>query len=109
METRNEGAYIMLRITSQEAADRISLKLEGTLGGAWVSELLSAWRALHRNLAGRNLYVDLTSVDRLDRAGEYLLVLIHLSGGRLLGSGVMVTDLIQSIARDWPVEMDRGK
>lgn len=94
----------MLRISSQETADRVTLKLEGTLDGIWVSELLSAWRAAHPSLAHRNLYVDLTSVDRVDRAGEYLLVLIYRSGGRLVGSGVVLTELIQSIARDWPVE-----
>jgi ABC-type transporter Mla MlaB component len=100
---RTKKAYRMLRISSQDTADRVTLKLEGTLDGIWVSELLTAWQAVSPSLADRNFYVDLTSVDRVDRAGEYLLVLIYRSGGRLLGSGVVVTELIQSIERDWPV------
>ncbi len=33
------GANLMLRITSLDELDRVTLKLEGSLAGIWVAEL----------------------------------------------------------------------
>jgi ABC-type transporter Mla MlaB component len=91
----------MLRITSETTNNGIRLKLEGTLEGLWVPELLNVWREAKCSAQGRGVSIDLTSVHRIDRAGEYLLALIRRCGSQLVGSGVLMTELIESIERDW--------
>src|SRR5262249_39910871 len=94
----------MLRITEQDSSGQVTLKLEGNLAGAWVAELEDSWRTVTASLAGRWLCLDLTAVDDVDRAGKYLLALLHRSGTQLRASGIMMTELIRSIADDWPLD-----
>ena len=93
----------MLRITAQDTPANITLELEGNLVGVWVGEFLNAWRAAKETLNGRELKVDLSSVGRVDKTGEYLLALVHCHGGHLAGSGLMTGHLIDTIAQEWPV------
>lgn len=93
----------MLRITVQEASDALRLRLEGRLAGAWVGELENSWRIAASRLAGRPLWVDLSSVDCVDDAGRYLLVLMHKDGVRFQASGCLMLALVQEITGDWPV------
>jgi len=93
----------MLRITVLDEPDQVTLKLEGTLGGIWVAELEDSWRAANATLAGRSLRLDLTAVDRVDSAGNYLLALLRWSGAQLIASGTAMSELVQNIARDWPL------
>ncbi|HLQ02935.1 MAG TPA: hypothetical protein VK143_11625, partial [Burkholderiales bacterium] len=76
----------MLRITVTPESDRICLKLEGDLAGTWVTELEESWRAAHSIGDGRRLYLDLTAVEHVDRAGQYLLALLRCSGAHLIAS-----------------------
>ena len=93
----------MLRITVQDEPDQVTLKLEGNFDGIWVIELEDSWRAANATLAGRSLRLDLTAVDRVDSAGNYLLALLRRSGVQLIASGTAMSELVQSIARDWPL------
>jgi ABC-type transporter Mla MlaB component len=93
----------MLRIKTQNSAGQITLKLDGDLAGVWVCEFLGAWREAHRSLNGRALVVDLNDVGRVDQAGEYLLALIRRSGSKLTGSGLVIGNLLETIASDWPL------
>ena len=90
----------MLRITVDDRADQISLRLEGDLSGPWVSELEDSWRTARA--AGRRLSVDLTEVHYVDTAGRYLLALIGIHDTDLLGAGAEMTDLLQTITNNWP-------
>jgi anti-anti-sigma regulatory factor len=92
----------MLKITVQPEPDRIRLKLEGNLAGMWVSEVEDSWRAIHAIGDDRPLYLDLTGVEHVDRAGRYLLGLLHCSGARLIASGVLMTELVRALKDDWP-------
>jgi ABC-type transporter Mla MlaB component len=94
----------MLKITAESTPQHVTLKLEGNLTGIWVSECLSAWRAAHCSLKGRTFQIDLTSVNQVDKAGEFLLALLHRDGSRLIASGVLMTALIQHIAEEWPAK-----
>jgi len=99
----------MLRITVQPEPDRIRLKLEGDLAGIWVSELEDAWRAAHATRGDRPVDVDLTAVARVDRAGKYLLGLLHRSGAHLIASGTKMTELVRALEDDWPDPERRGR
>ena len=94
----------MLRITVTPESNCIRLKLEGVLAGTWVTELEESWRAAHSIRGDRRLYLDLTAVEHVDRAGEYLLALLRCSGAHLIASGTVMTELLRTIAGDWPVE-----
>jgi ABC-type transporter Mla MlaB component len=94
----------MLRITVQDEPDQVTLKLEGNLGGIWVTELEDSWRAANSTFNGHSFRLDLTAVDRVDSAGNYLLALLHRSGVQLIASGIVMQELVRSLARDWPLD-----
>lgn len=92
----------MLRITVEPELDRIRLKLEGDLAGPWVGEVEESWLAICAMRADRQLYLDLTGVQHVDRAGRYLLGLLRCSGAYLVASGVQMTELVRTIEDNWP-------
>jgi ABC-type transporter Mla MlaB component len=92
----------MLRINTRQENAKVTLQLEGDLTGAWVGDVLIAWRAARRVLNGRTLQIDLSAVGSIDKAGEYLLALVHCHGSQLTGSGVATRHLIRTIAHEWP-------
>ncbi len=94
----------MLRITVQDEPDQVTLKLDGDLDGIWVTELEESWRAATSEFAGRSLRLDLTAVDRVDSAGNYLLALLRRSGAQLIASGTAMSERVRDIARDWPLD-----
>ena len=73
------------------------MKLEGSLTGAWVSELEDAWRVAVLDGTGRAVCVDHATVVGIDAAGRYLLLLIHERGVQMIGSGGRILDLIEVI------------
>ena len=93
----------MLRITVNDAPDGLGLKLEGKLGGVWVTELEECWRTATSSLGSRTLSVDLTGVDCVDAAGKYLLTLMHKAGARFVVSGCAMSALVQEISGAWPI------
>jgi len=92
----------MLRITVQPEPNRICLKLEGDLAGIWVTEVEESWRATLSMRGDRPLDLDLTGVAHVDRAGKYLLALLHWSGAHLIASGTRMTELVRTLEHDWP-------
>lgn len=91
----------MLRITRHQEAGKLTLQLEGDLTGAWVDDLLAAWRECRCTSDGRPLQIDLSAVGRIDKQGEYMLALVYCHGARLTGTGLATRHLIRSITRDW--------
>ena len=91
----------MLRITVHEASQQITFKLEGSLTGSWVMELEDCWRTASSNPTDRLLRLDLTEVDSVDSAGTYLLALLHNRGVQLIASGVVMTELVADIEKQW--------
>ncbi len=92
----------MLKITVRDFPDRLRLELEGALAGAWVPELEASWRNANQALGGRELWIDLCGVDRIDAAGKYLLALMHSSGARICASGCLMEALVGQITNSWP-------
>ncbi len=63
----------MLRITINDEANPVRLKLEGRVAGPWVAELDRTWQSLGPSLGERKLCVDLCSVSYIDREGRRVL------------------------------------
>jgi ABC-type transporter Mla MlaB component len=96
----------MLKLTMHETLHQITLKLEGSLSGAWVSELEDAWRAAVLDGTGRAVCVDLAAVVGIDAAGRYLLLLIHERGVQMIGSGGRILDDLVEVVESWHLKMD---
>jgi anti-anti-sigma regulatory factor len=96
----------MLKITMHETPREIILKLEGSLSGAWVSELEDACRAAVRDGTSRAVCVDLAAVVGIDAAGRYLLLLIHERGVQMIGSGGRILDDLLEVVESWHLKMD---
>jgi anti-anti-sigma regulatory factor len=88
----------MLKITLQGTTGHPCLELEGRLAGAWVCELEHCWHTAKASHPYRTLAVDLTSVTFIDQAGRYLLQLMHRDGVSLVGSGLMLQDILDDMA-----------
>ena|SRR5436309_1585951 len=99
---------VMLRITIQNGADELQLKVEGKLGGPWVAELEDCWRASVAKMDAHRISVDLTSVTCVDAAGKYLLALMCKSGARFVTAGPMLPQLVEEIGHNWPAEERKG-
>ena len=72
------------------------MKLEGKLAHEWVEEARNAWTTL-AEVNGREIVVDLLNVSFVDDAGHRLLSDIRRAGAELMGSGPMMSALIDEI------------
>lgn len=88
----------MFRITTQIAADRVVLKLEGLLWGAWVGELDECWREATKTLQGRRMLVDLSDVCSVDETGRQFLALMYEEGVEFVAKGCVMPELVREIA-----------
>jgi len=96
----------MLRITVLDTPEKVILKLEGALAGSWVCELEDAWRDSRASFSGRIFMLDLAAVDKVDRAGKYLLALLLERGVRLVATGLVMRDVVAALVEDWQLTND---
>ena len=75
--THTKVSTITLRITINENSTTATLKLEGRLAAAWVSECSLAWQSVVPNLGNKQLCLDLRSLTFVDRSGAELLSQIY--------------------------------
>lgn len=85
----------MLRITTTDANQKVTIKLEGKLAGPWVEEFERCWRTSVDIYKGREIQIDLTGVTYVDHGGKKLLC--SLSKAQFIGSGLLPKFLIDEI------------
>src|SRR6267143_1734022 len=83
------GAYSMLRVTTEKKRGKTALAVEGRLAGPWVGALEQCWRELHAASPTEKLHIDLCGVSFIDAAGKFLLKEIHRQGGQLIAEGCL--------------------
>lgn len=88
----------MLKITTTDNDERVTLKLEGKLSGAWVEELARCWRAASN--IPKEVVVDLSGVTFVDAAGKSLLCSMASGGAQLMGSGLVPKSLVDEICAE---------
>lgn len=66
-----------LRITLQNSADAVEMKLEGRVAGLWAGELNRAWLEAAPQLGSKKLIIDLHNVTYADAAGKQALRAIY--------------------------------
>jgi len=91
----------MLRITTSDIGENVTLKLEGKLSGPWVEEFERCWH-MSSDIYKKGLVVDLSGVTFVDPAGKKLLCSISSRGAQLIGSGLMPKSLIDEICTEKP-------
>src|SRR5260370_33683975 len=89
----------MMKIQMRDLDDQLILQVEGRLAGAFVPELETCWRAARANQPNRKISVDLKSVTCGDRAGRYLLQLMHSNGVGFLKAGLAIQDILEQVMR----------
>ena len=87
----------MLRISVLNTPGTTQLKLEGKLAHEWVQEAANAWSALVATNVSASIAVDLLNVSFVDDAGHQLLADMRHAGAELIGSGPMMSALIEEI------------
>lgn len=86
----------MIRISVENGPLTTRLKLEGKLAHEWVGEAQKAWAEL-ASRRNKKMIVDLFDVSFVDAAGWQLLAEMHHAGARLVGSGPLISALIEEI------------
>ena len=92
----------MLRITTSDINEKVTLKLEGKLSGPWVEEFERCWHLTTDIYKKKSLVVDLSGVTFVDPAGKKLLCTVCGEGAQLMGSGLMPKSLIDEICTEKP-------
>ena len=99
----------MLRISVLNETGITRLKLEGKLAHEWVEEARKAWGTVGTMNGHMDIVVDLLGVSFVDDAGHQLLAEMRHAGAELIGSGPLMSALIDEIedaeavtARDEP-------
>ena len=87
----------MLRISVLNEPGIARLKLEGKLAHEWVGEARKVWATLATVNGSSDLVVDLLGVSFVDEAGHQLLAEMRHGGAELIGSGPLVSALIDEI------------
>ena len=87
----------MLRISILNDSESTRFKLEGKLAHEWVGEAERAWVALSAMKGKNRVIVDLLDVSFVDDLGWQLLAEMYRAGAKLLGSGPMISALIEDI------------
>ena len=90
----------MLRISVQNGPLTTRFKLEGKLAHEWVTEAEKAWVALTAINGTKKVIVDLFDVEFVDDLGKQLLAQMNHTGADLVGSGPMISALIEEIEGD---------
>ena len=87
----------MLRITTHDNQELLTLQLEGRLAGAWVQELECCWEATQLVNRGRAVRIDLTGVTFVDNSGKKLLADLHTQGAEFVAAGCLMKAIVAEI------------
>jgi anti-anti-sigma regulatory factor len=87
----------MMKVEIRELEDQVVLQVEGRLAGAFVPELENCWQLARANQPGRKVAVDLRGVTCVDRAGRYLLLLMHSQGAGFFRAGLAIQDILEEL------------
>jgi hypothetical protein len=94
------GTTKVIRINRIREGSTLRLIVEGTLSGAWVSELEKCWIELRLSQRDERVTADLSGVSYIDDKGRRLLKRMFSEGAELRATGVMTKGIIEEIAGD---------
>lgn len=87
----------MLRITTAEDSQRLTLRLEGRLEGPWVQVLTQCWHDATAELACRRRCIDLNGVTFIDGQAKARLAEMHGQGAEFIADDPMTKAIVTEI------------
>jgi anti-anti-sigma regulatory factor len=96
----------MFKISIVDTPAQRRLVVEGKLSGPWVPELRTTCRNAMRDLEGRKLVIDLSSLTVISREGEEAIVDLMKEGAKFSCSGVLTRHVLKRLARRCRCEPD---
>jgi outer membrane protein TolC/ABC-type transporter Mla MlaB component len=95
-----DGAYSMLRITTEKRRGKTVLAVEGRLAGPWVGTLEQCWRELRAASPSEKFHIDLCGVSFIDSAGKVLLKEVYRQGAQLVAEGCLNQAVVREIVAE---------
>ncbi len=86
----------MLKVTTRQDGDSITLVVEGRLAGPWVQELHDCWGHVTGH-GQKSVVVNLTGVTFIDQSGQELLHRLWQKGAGLKAAGCLNKCLVDQI------------
>jgi hypothetical protein len=90
----------MLKITIQNGATSVNIKVEGKLAGPWVDELERCWRAIKDGVESKVMWVDLCEITFVDAGGRRLLTGMYEEGVQFKTFGCMAKGIVEEIVQE---------
>jgi len=89
----------MLRVTTTNQNQTITLKLEGKLAGPWVNEVTRVWADTAQS-PRLGYVIDLRSVTFIDSPGQALLARMSRHGAQLIAADCQTRNIVDEIKRE---------
>jgi anti-anti-sigma regulatory factor len=99
-----------LRITIQDTAEAIEMRLEGRIAGPWASELDRVWIETAPRLQSKKLVIDLHNVTYADASGKQVLRGIYAQTQAELVAGTPWTQfLMEEVTANKEAMVEEGE
>ena len=89
----------MFKISVVDTRSQRTLVVEGKLVEPWVAELRAAWRNASRELDGRKMVIDVSSLTVISREGEHAIFDLMEEGAKFVCVGILTRHVLQRVAR----------
>src|SRR5580704_17979002 len=89
----------MFKISIVDTRNQRRLVVEGRLSEPWVAELPTDWRNASRDLDGRKVVIDLSSLTVLSREGEDAIFDLMKQGAQFSCAGILTRHVLKGLAR----------
>ena len=89
----------MFKISTIDTPSKRRLLVEGRLTEPWVTELRRTWNSALRELDGRKLVIDLSSVTLISREGEEAISDLMNDGAKFSCGGVFNRHVLSRLSR----------
>jgi hypothetical protein len=89
----------MFKISIVDTRTQRRLVVEGKLSEPWTDELRSTWRNASRDLEGRRVVIDLSSLTVISREGEDAIFDLMKQGAKFSCSGILTRHVLKGLAR----------
>lgn len=89
-----------MKLSVQNGAGRLTIKLEGRVIGEWTAELQRTWDDLKSSLGPRQVYLDLCDVIYLDENGKRILhEIFAATGAEFLADSPLTKQFVNEITQ----------
>ena len=89
----------MFKISIVDTRTQRKLVVEGKLSEPWVDELRTTWTNASRDLEGRKVVIDLSSLTLISREGEEAIFDLMQQGAKFSCAGILTRHVLKGLAR----------